>query len=459
MFKGKKSVLMALTVLVALCSFMLVSVAATSTDLTVWCWSDWEVTLGPFFQETVEKFNKEHPDIKVTLQSFPNVQFNEKILPALATGTGPQMFPVSASIDKYVKADVLEPLPEKYFPKDWLEKNFPSVPRYFDFEGKYYTYSNGAMPWGVFYNKRLWAEAGLTDKDVPRTWDELVTVGKKLTEEDAKGNIIREALGVKGIEFAIINNLVAQRRGYLFSEDLTESLYNSSEVEEAVQFVYDLHYKDKITSAEFPVFIEAWTSELAAMVWVSTFLGGYTDQAVPDLNWGVFPGPLPSNERMPELWSWGVINHQCGLTVSQGATKEQKEAGFVFMRFLMDDPQFLANTAQALSVVPDKIGLLAYPEFQTPTARAISMMVGYGIPMGELITDLMYVVIPKAIDEIILNNAPIKETLDGVKREGDKILAKETGKVRVTERRYNPPSDMSVIENWRSGKIAFPIVK
>ncbi|RFT33077.1 hypothetical protein CG400_06070, partial [Bifidobacteriaceae bacterium NR017] len=33
-----------------------------------------------------------------------------------------------------------------------------------------------------YYNKKLWKEAGLTEADIPTTWDELREVAKKLTK-------------------------------------------------------------------------------------------------------------------------------------------------------------------------------------------------------------------------------------------------------------------------------------
>lgn len=38
---------------------------------------------------------------------------------------------------------------------------------------------------GVWYNKDLWEEAGLTDEDVPETWDELVAACKKIKEGES----------------------------------------------------------------------------------------------------------------------------------------------------------------------------------------------------------------------------------------------------------------------------------
>ena len=41
----------------------------------------------------------------------------------------------------------------------------------------------------IFYNADYWAEAGLTEADIPRTWDEFRELAKKLTKYDANGDI------------------------------------------------------------------------------------------------------------------------------------------------------------------------------------------------------------------------------------------------------------------------------
>ena len=40
------------------------------------------------------------------------------------------------------------------------------------------------MTGSVYYNKEMWKEAGLTDDDIPKTWDEMIGVAKKLTIKD-----------------------------------------------------------------------------------------------------------------------------------------------------------------------------------------------------------------------------------------------------------------------------------
>jgi multiple sugar transport system substrate-binding protein len=331
------------------------------------------------------------------------------------------------------------------------------MPQFFDFDGKYYMIPGGFMPVGLFYNRRLFAEAGLTEQDMPRTWDDLVTVGKKLAEKDAQGNLIREGLAMKGVESIMVNIAQVSLGGYLFTDEYgTESNYNSPQTKEAAQFIYDLFYKHKIASLEFPVFIESWASELAGMCWMSTFLGGYTDQAVPELNWGLAPAPLPGVDRMPELSAWTMVTVSFDIpVVSAYATAEEKEAAFTLLRFLIDDEEFMVNTAKALSVIPSRIDLLTRPEFQTPINKVVTMLVDYGVYTGEDVVDLKWVLHPKWLERILLEHLPIDEALDQAKAEGDKILKKLGIKYRITERFYTHPGG-TAMEDWRSGKMAFP---
>jgi len=259
----------------------------------------------------------------------------------------------------------------------------------------------------------MWAEAALTEQEVPRTWDQLISVAKKLTQYDAKGNVAIEGIALKGIEDAYINNMASQLHGYIYSADGSESLKNSEQQQIATQFVYDLYHKHKVASIDFPIFIESFATELSAMCWISAFLGGYCDAAAPDLNWGLFPGPLPSVELMPELWAWSDVGYERDLAVSAIATKEQKDAGFTFLRFLLDDDNYLTEAAVAFNMVPDKVKLLQRPEFQDSNSKVVAMMVSHS-KFREDVTymDISYVINPKGIDQIMLEHAPIKETLD-----------------------------------------------
>ena len=60
-------------------------------------------------------------------------------------------------------------------------------------DGKVYYIDYGMMTGSVYYNKEMWKEAGLTDDDIPKTWDEMIEVAKKLTIKDGD-NIVQAGL-------------------------------------------------------------------------------------------------------------------------------------------------------------------------------------------------------------------------------------------------------------------------
>ena len=109
------------------------------------------------------------------------------------------------------------------------------------------------VPWRadtrvLAYNSDLFDAAGI--KTPPKTWDELVTYGKKLTKSDAKGNV-----SVAGLLWSNLNarfdqtwfSVVAQAGGKVFSDDMTKPIFDSKQSLESLQFMQDLVSKYKIS--------------------------------------------------------------------------------------------------------------------------------------------------------------------------------------------------------------------
>ena len=68
-------------------------------------------------------------------------------------------------------------------PVEDLEQDFNGVNAHV-IDGKVYYIDYGMMTGSVYYNKEMWKEAVLTDDDIPKTWDEMIEVAKKLTIKD-----------------------------------------------------------------------------------------------------------------------------------------------------------------------------------------------------------------------------------------------------------------------------------
>ena len=458
MFRKMKSKLAMVTVLAATISFlMLAPTVAGAVEVTFWSWGDWEFGWGPLFYEEVEKFNVEYPDIKITVQLLPGGQYSEKLTAALTAGTGPDALMVGGLGFQLIRQGLLQPWPEDIFPKDWMKNEFPLMASFLNFGGEYYWLAEGTSPWGLYYNRTHLAEAGITETEAPRTWDDLIALTKKLAKYDARGEITRQGIGLKGIEPWQALDSAYQMGGTLFSEDGKTSEMDSPQFREGVQFVSDLYLEHKVASADFPDFLTSFVSELASMTWVTTFLGGYCNDNAPEINWGLFPGSLPPVDKIAKPFSWGQTAMGTGWAVPVTTTPEKQRAAFSLIKFMMEDDEYLAKCTSKMGQVPTKTGLASRPEMQKPDIKVIAMVAPYTIAYGEIYSEIGGMVLSRMMDRILLENVSVDQAVADATAETDDILARLDVTLYPTEHGYTPPADMSVIENWRSGKTVFPL--
>lgn len=89
---------------------------------------------------------------------------------------------------------------------------YPGLVSAFTYDDKFYCAPKDFSTLALVINKQMWSEAGLTDADVPTTWDQLAAVAKKLT----KGKRVGLAFGP---ELQRVGVFMAQAGGGLVSSD------------------------------------------------------------------------------------------------------------------------------------------------------------------------------------------------------------------------------------------------
>jgi multiple sugar transport system substrate-binding protein len=145
-------------------------------------------TQSKWFEDTVKAWNDTH-DVKIELVYVPNNAYMDgtKLPTAFASGAGPDLFIISpGDFLRYYNGGVLldlTPFMEEQARTDF----FPSVIANRMVDGKIYGLPYEVEPMAMFYSVDAFAEIGLTEKDVPKTWDELLTIGKKLTNDKRYG--------------------------------------------------------------------------------------------------------------------------------------------------------------------------------------------------------------------------------------------------------------------------------
>ena len=100
----------------------------------------------------------------------------------------------------------------------------------FTYDGKQYCVPKDFSTLALQINTDSWTKAGLSDADVPTTWEELEAVSKKLTTGDQAG------LGI-GVGIDRLGAFVVQNGGWWLKDDASGGAANTPEVTEALEYV------------------------------------------------------------------------------------------------------------------------------------------------------------------------------------------------------------------------------
>ncbi|WP_343243686.1 extracellular solute-binding protein [Streptomyces sp. SID13726] len=161
----------ALSVLAA-CGTSGPSTTSSSKGLTMWALTDQTI-----LKESVDAYNKDHPDEQITLRLFANDDYKQKLRVAFGAGQAPDIFFSwgGGALNDYVKAGKVDTLTDS---QANLLRFTPSVLKSATFDGKVYGVpANGLAPVVLYYNRKVLQDAGV---EPPKTYDELLAAVKKL---------------------------------------------------------------------------------------------------------------------------------------------------------------------------------------------------------------------------------------------------------------------------------------
>ncbi|WP_253778185.1 ABC transporter substrate-binding protein [Goodfellowiella coeruleoviolacea] len=222
------------------------------------------------------------------------------------------------------------------------------------------------LSYGLFYNKKLFAEAGITAP--PSTWDELVTVATALTKPDQQ----RWGLGILGSSYtenAHFAYLLGRQHGAeLFDGDTPR--FDSPQMVAAVRQYVDLlatHEVVNPSNAEYLNDVQILSDFAAgktAMVMIqNNAVANLRTIGMPEADYGVVP--IPMTDPLP-AGGKRVNSHVAGVNLGVFANSDNPGGAMTFVEFLTspEEQKILNHAFGTLPVVPD-----AYtdPAFQTPT--------------------------------------------------------------------------------------------
>ncbi len=217
-----------------------------SGEVTLWT-GTWNETLLP---ELLDKgYYAEYPDVKVSAEYYPWDGMEDKYMVAMQANAVPDVIDVAVAWTiPYAKMGKVQKLND-YFDKYGVDVNdfYDGPMQTLTVDGGYYAIPYRTEAMTMFYNKKLFREAGLDPEDPPETWAEMTEMAKKLTKGDVSG------FGLCGTQSG---NVTAQIYGNMFSngvkllnDDMTKVTFNTPEGVEALQAWSDMFTKERCVPA------------------------------------------------------------------------------------------------------------------------------------------------------------------------------------------------------------------
>jgi multiple sugar transport system substrate-binding protein len=247
--------------------------------------------------QLIANFEKANPDITVKQTTFPYADYQTRVVAANLAGNGPDVMQLFYGwLDQFIAGGLLQPLPTDAFPHDQIEKDFFPIVSAMKRGDDYYGLPTAVRSLALFYNKKLFQEAGLDPNKPPQTVDEFVAAAEKTVKRDAAGNIAVEGttLDMGGQDHQWWREvLIRQFGGEPYTADYSKVTYNSDAGIKALKFYTSLQTEKKVGQTGFMDEGQAaFRGGKAAMTIDGTFrLGSFG--SIKDFEWGVTE--LPAN--------------------------------------------------------------------------------------------------------------------------------------------------------------------
>lgn len=237
----------AAALLLAGCSGSSAPASDGPTEITFW--HGYTEADGKVLDQIVSDFNASQQQYKITTETKTWAVIDDTLLPALSSKEGPQIVAMPAErMPVYADRGAFADLSDFYASADSNTADLVSqAVDMVKVGGTPYGVPTGFVPLAMFYNKALFASAGITE--APTTWDAWVADAKKLTV-DENGDGTPEQYGVAIPDHATVANglwpsLLLSGGGQIVDGD--KAVIDSPENTKTIQYWTDAITKDKIS--------------------------------------------------------------------------------------------------------------------------------------------------------------------------------------------------------------------
>ena len=330
-------------------------VPAFADTVTLSLWHRWSGANEAALNEVVAAFEAANPDIKIEVTAKPGeyIDLLQKMIADMAAGVEPpDLFIGGYNLMNYIHTelspnpiDQMAPSPEAWQAlKDRFEDSILNLGVMDGVQiGLPYALSNIVL----YYNADIFEKAGLTEVDVPKTWDDVKKVGQII--KDKTGCY---AVGLQKVDTWPDLGLIYSNGGKLLSDDGQTVAFNNDEAAEALTMWQSLHQMGlapKVTDEELSASFLA--GEVAMYVSSVMKLNTIRSSVSFKLNVAESPAFAGKEKKLP---SGGAA------IMSFSSDQAKKDAVWKFLEFAVQDEQMATFT---------KTGYLCVTKSKVPVAE------------------------------------------------------------------------------------------
>jgi ABC-type glycerol-3-phosphate transport system substrate-binding protein len=423
--------------------------------VTVVFWHSLVNSTIPALEVLLERFEAEHPGIRIQAQYIPSGDaLVQKLITSVRSNTAPDISWIHADfIADLVQADAIYPMAHFIDGEDGLADSvladiYPSLRQYSSWKGELYSLPMEATNLALLYNKDLFREAGLDPERPPQTWDELLAYSERLTL-DTNDDGRNERIGfITPIYPATSPNgpwmvwqwipYLWQAGGHMIDEEQTRVLFAEEPGVQALTLWKELY--DRQNQSTFSnEFMTAFISKQTAMMMDGPWSLPNYPRLLKDIDWGV--APLPAGPEQQATIGGGEY-----LAVFKQS--EHPDEAWTFIKWMLQ-PEIQAFWSMESGYLPVRASVLDVPEYQeylreNPGLRAFVEQMRYtqtrrSIDYHQLELERG---LANAIERATVGGADPRAALEEAAAEANRLL----DSVPEEDRRGAPAQDPAVVQ-------------
>jgi multiple sugar transport system substrate-binding protein len=406
-----------------------ISLGRSTSTITLNAWvRDYPLDQDSPYKSAQRKFEKLHPGVKIDLIGLPSDALHQKILLSKAGGPKPDIMQTDTIwLGEFAQAGIAANLDSYY--AHWKGKSdySPAFLRSSRWKGHYFGVWLNTDVRLMLWNKDVFRKAGLNPNKPPKTWSQLVAMGKQIQAKvpGTAGVGINAAASEDTADFWY--PLLWMNGGDILNRSWTKAAFNSPAGVRALQFYVDLVNKYKVTPKDV---ITQQSSDVEQAMYSGSYGivlsqsgGGYGD--FKDLKTPAQFEKKIGNALIPTCGGCPPASGSGGWLLTINSASKYKDLAWQYITMVTDGKNALPFD-YAQSVIPVRLSVIRQYKNGTanyPYAKVVAQAYAVThfrpwVPQYPKFVEQIYTAIEKAV----AGQATAKAALDAAAAKTNQIL-------------------------------------